>query len=335
MAMNELNKKKLLMIHNGGLQTKQLYKHICDQLGISLYQIADKPSSGVIDKTAGRLHLKIYEKVLLRYYKTEIDKSGNGFDFILIIRGEYTPSKAIDYLRQMNPSAKIILYMWDSIRNNRGIEKKWKLFDRVYTFDRLDYLNHQTEIGFVPLYYREEDIEDLDLSQSPLYDIAFVGTAHGDRVKIVNEIESECKKNGLKMYKYLYSPHVLVYIYNKLFNKDYRHVKKKDLSFQMIPQKKIYEIYCKSRCVLDAEIKTQTGLTMRTIDILGLKRKLITTNKDIVNYDFYNPNNICIIDRKHISLDCNFLEKTYQEIDGEIYKKYSMKSWLISLLELH
>ena len=37
--------------------------------------------------------------------------------------------------------------------------------------------------------------------------------------------------------------------------------------------------------------------------MIGLKKKLITTNKDIVNYDFYNSNNIMVVDRANFQID--------------------------------
>ena len=52
------------------------------------------------------------------------------------------------------------------------------------------------------------------------------------------------------------------------------------------------EIFSDSRCILDAPQAGQVGLTIRTIECLGAKRKLVTTNSDIKNYDFYNENNI-------------------------------------------
>ena len=134
------------------------------------------------------------------------------------------------------------------------------------------------------------------------------------------------------MYKYLYCPHILVYIYNKLTNKAYKNVHKKDLSFVSKTQKEIYAVYNKAKCVLDIEMRAQTGLTMRTMDILGLRKKLITTNQDIVNYDFYNPNNILVIDRDNLNIDYGFLDLPYQDLDNDIYQKYSIRNWLIQLL---
>ena len=74
-------------------------------------------------------------------------------------------------------------------------------------------------------------------------------------------------------------------------------------------------------------------MTMRTIEILGLKRKLITTNKDIVNYDFYNSNNILVIDRDNPKFDISFIEKPYIELKEEIYKKYSLENWILEILK--
>ena len=332
MTDNNYKGKRLLLIHNGGKKQGDLYCHVCDQLGITIDQLADKPNEKAFGKIAGRLHLRFYERELNKYYHHEIDKLGNNYDYILVIRGEYTPSESIQYLREKNPHAKMVLYMWDSIQNNRGIQGKWSLFDKVYSFDRADYLKYKDRIGFVPLFYCEEYIDQIERNCESEYDIAFIGTAHGDRVKIVKAIRKESERNGLKMFSFLYCPHILVFLYNKLFNKDYKYVKRHDLSFKPMTQKEIYEIYSRSDNILDIEIKTQTGLTMRTMDILGLKKKLITTNRDIVNYDFYDKNNILILDRDNVHLDLGFLKAPYNELSKEIYDKYSMKSWLLQLI---
>ena len=55
---------------------------------------------------------------------------------------------------------------------------------------------------------------------------------------------------------------------------------------------------------------------------------MITTNKDIVNYDFYNRNNICVIDRKNITIPISFFDNEYENNDKEILYKYSVKGWI-------
>ena len=49
------------------------------------------------------------------------------------------------------------------------------------------------------------------------------------------------------------------------------------------------EIVTNSKCVLDSAQANQNGLTIRVIEMLGAKKKIITTNEDVVNYDFYRP----------------------------------------------
>lgn len=65
--------------------------------------------------------------------------------------------------------------------------------------------------------------------------------------------------------------------------------------------------------------------------MFGCKRKLVTTNSDIKNYDFYNENNILIYSES-IDLDSPFFKNEYEELPDEIYEKYSLKNWLITMI---
>ena len=94
----------------------------------------------------------------------------------------------------------------------------------------------------------------------------------------------------------------------------------------------IADVIDKSKIVLDIQHPKQIGLTMRTIEMLGMNKKLITTNSTIKNYDFYNPNNICVIDRNDIKIDMNFLDTPYQAIKKDVYESYSLENWIKSVL---
>ena len=63
------------------------------------------------------------------------------------------------------------------------------------------------------------------------------------------------------------------------------------------------------------------------IEALGAKKKLITTNEDIVNYDFYCPENIYLYNGK-FDLDNIFFKSKYKRIDNVIYERYSLRNWL-------
>lgn len=119
-----------------------------------------------------------------------------------------------------------------------------------------------------------------------------------------------------------------IYYARKLFSRAFRLAKKRDFSFTPLKKNDILNIIEKSNCVLDIERPVQRGLTMRTIEIMGAKKKLITTNKDIVNYDFFNRNNILVIDRNNPEIELSFIRGNYHELPMSIYKKYSIGKWL-------
>lgn len=329
----KLEGKKILFIAAGTYAAASGLKCKMESLGAKVDFINDKPNEGVVCKTLGRLHIKEYIPVLEKYYKKQLDQfKSNEYDKIFIIKGEYTPIMSLVYIKRLFPKSEMILYMWDSIKNNRGIEKKWQYFDRTITFDRIDYLNHKKELEFWPLFYYEDHIPEIDVLNNYKYDLAFVGTGHGDRFKIAKQAEEYCHKRNLKFYSYLFLPHKLVYWYNKIFNRDFKSAKVEDFHYSMMSFEQMYGIYNSSRCVIDVESRTQCGLTMRTIEMIGLHKKLITTNKDIVHYDFYNENNILVVDRDNFQIKEDFLEREYKKLDESLYYKYTLESWLCHIL---
>lgn len=329
--MLKLKNKRILFIALQGYS--QGIKKKMEELGARVDYFNDKPNDGFICKACGRFKVKPYEYVLEKYYRKIINQiKKNKYDYILIIRGEYTPLKSVYLLKRTFPEAKMILYMWDSLRNNKGIEKKWHAYDQVYTFDRIDYLDHQEKIDFLPLYYYDDYVPSKKKKHSK-YDIAFIGTGEEDRVKIIDDVKKQCDCTGKKIYAYIFLPHRLVYFYNKLLNKNYRNVAMNSIHFKKLPFEEVYKIYNSADCVIDVESAKQCGLTMRTIEMIGLRKKLITTNKDIVNYDFYNEDNICVVDRNNFVLDEAFLKRPYHDLKDEIYFKYSLSNWIMEVLK--
>lgn len=335
--LENLQEKKILLIALPGYSNGIISK--MKEMGAQVDYIHDKPNEGFIAKTLGRLGFRFYQNILNKYYAKSLEAlKEKEYDFILVIRGEYTPKETLELLKEKYSSAKLILYMWDGLhkQNTRGIEKKWCFYDKVYTFDRIDYEANKENIFFLPLYYYDEYLPKNIKSANNTaleYDLSFIGTGHDDRVAIVKRLMEQGNKNGLNCFSYFYMPHKLVYIKNKLFNKSFKEVNSDDLKYEMLPFEKLYNIYANSRCVIDVENRGQHGLTMRSIEILGLKRKFITTNEDIVNYDFYNPRNILVIKRDDPQLDMDFFYTPYEELSEEVYKKYSLENWILEVLK--
>ena len=335
--LESLKGKRVLLIALPGYRDGIIKK--MRELGAETDLINDKPNDGFICKTLGRYKFRFYQDIIHNYYKEQLKPlKGRSYDYILSIRGEYTPVKTLKLLKEYYPDSKLILYMWDGLGklNTKGIEEKWQYYDRVYTFDRIDYEAHKDELSFLPLYYYEDYLPEDNKapnSEDFTYDLSFIGTGHDDRVKIVKEVKKQCEQRGMRCFAYFFVPHQLVFLKNKLLNRDFKEVKPSDVQFKMLPFERLYDYYANSRCIVDVENPHQHGLTMRSIEILGLRRKFITTNKDIVNYDFYNDNNILVIDRKNPTVDFSFFDKPYEILDEELYKKYGLSNWILEVLK--
>ena len=105
-----------------------------------------------------------------------------------------------------------------------------------------------------------------------------------------------------------------------------------EFRFLQLPVKRVQDILEDTVSVVDIEHPNQSGLTIRTIEAVFSGRKLITTNSDIANYDFYDKNNILIIDRKNPVIPNGFLEGKVTEMKSNMVDKYSIKGWLMELL---
>ena len=98
-------------------------------------------------------------------------------------------------------------------------------------------------------------------------------------------------------------------------------------------KKKTYDIMKSSNIIVDVPMANQNGLTIRTFEALGFNRKLITTNKNIANYDFYNPTNIYIYEGEgSFDFESDFFKKPYEILPKEIKEKYSLSSFISTLL---
>ena len=296
---------------------------------VDLYD--ERVSNHVFAKTCIRYNIALYHPVMDRYVSRVIGENGDKqYDYIFVIKGEGLTRNGLGMLRKAYPNAKLILYLWDSLDNIADGVGKLSLYDRVLTFDPEDAKAYN--LVFRPLFYHKGFAGEQGTSAFD-YDIAFIGTAHSSRPRIVKQLTEQCEKQGRKFYSYLFTPHYLVYLYNKVMNREYRCVRWSDLHTQSLPAQTVRQVYDTSRCVLDVEHGRQRGLTMRTIEMLGMGKKVITTNALIQNYDFYDPRNYLIIDRKEPVLDVSFLDTDYTPLPKQIQEKYSLDSFLKEIFE--
>lgn len=269
-----------------------------------------------------------------KYYNTILESvKDKQYDYIVVVKCDMMPVDALKELRRMNPDARISLYLWDSVKNIPGIKRKFSYFDALYSFDRDDCERYR-ELKFRPLFFADEFCREYKQTQEYKHDLAFIGTVHSDRYRIIRNIDRFIEGTGISFYKYMYLQSRFIYYFYRFTKKEFRKSKISEFAFDKKSSAEIADVIEKTKVVLDMQHPKQTGLTMRTIEMLGMNKKLITTNRSIADYDFYNKDNIRIIERDSLELDMDFFKTPYHEIDRETYERYSLSSWIMEILGL-
>ncbi|MGL4865772.1 MAG: hypothetical protein ACRC4T_21965 [Cetobacterium sp.] len=320
--------KKMLFIGPNDFDYYQKIQKKIEEEKIIVDYYDEKPSITYtkIGKILRNFFPKIFNRRKERYFNNIKKKN---YDIIFIIRGEYLNKKIIVNLKLNNPRAKLIMYQWDSLNSLPNLNECIHLFDKVYSFDRKD-CDENKHFIFKPLFYTSEYSENIE-KQKIKYKYIFIGSHHSDRFELLSKIKKSLKIKEDESMFYLYRPLVSFLYYKYVLKKGIGNAKIKDIKIKPLSIEKVAQYIKSSEIIIDCQHPQQTGLTMRTIEALGAKKKIITTNTNLYYYDFYNPNNIFIIDRnKDIFIPQSFSEGRYEDIPEKIYEKYSLDSWVKS-----
>ncbi len=265
---------------------------------------------------------RLYERLLNQMGATH-------YDIILVVNGQTLSSQWLQRLRTQFPTARTVLYMWDSIENRRGAVKNLPQFDALFTFDPLN--SRQFGMRLRPLFFVKgfERVPTLDFD----YHLSFIGTAHTDRYAVIDRLRRHLASE-VRAYWYLYLQAPWVYHAYRFAKPAMRRARPNEFQFVPLDKSKLQDVFARSRAIVDIEHPRQRGLTMRTFETMGSFKKLITTNTQVREYDFYRKENICVIDRSAPRLPAHFLESPFVPLAGEIYRRYSIEGWLDEVLQL-
>lgn len=246
------------------------------------------------------------------YYGNEIlkklEENTETQDIILTIKSEYIDPKSILAFKKF--TKKSIAFFNDSISRCPKIKRVINSFDEVYSFEKKDCEKYN--LKFITNWIYPIQTNTTSNEKYQVYNIS----SKDKRTAILSKIAAILKENKIK-YKII------------IFHKKHK-VKDPNLEFTstQIPLSKVNENLYNSKILLDINRKGQKGLTFRVFESIGLEKKLITTNSDIKNYDFYNPNNIMIIDEKKPNISLAFFDTKYEKISEMVFKKYTLDQWI-------
>lgn len=205
---------------------------------------------------------------------------------------QFIPDKII--LKIKKNGGKSILYFLDdstNINSYIALEKaKKNLFDLVYTFDKKDSLNY----GFHHMYSTYSKIGEEN--ESIKYDLCFVGSDKG-RFPIIKSIYE-------KALSYTNPNHLFFSIFQTSIENEkmfpYMIFNESIDYFELI---KIVQL---SNCILDIVIGEQNGLSLRAYEAVVYNKKLLTNNRSIFEFEFYDSRYMKYFDNIN-EIDWNFI----------------------------
>ena len=235
----------------------------------------------------------------------------------IILFDDYPDLQLIKYINKYCPNTRIKLWFWNV--PDYSISQYGK-YCEIYCFDYEFCKSHN--VKYLRQFYFEEEAKKI-LKEPITYDAIYVG-ADNKLKKILETLIDDFEQCDINYNIKL----VVDRNSGMLLNKNGLEYLKKPLDYC-----DVLKISAKSKAIIEIVLPNQMGLTWRTLEALFLKKKLITNNKEITTYDFYNRDNIFIYGIDSISDLKRFINSPYIELDESILEKYRFSTWIQYLLE--
>ncbi len=225
----------------------------------------------------------------------------------VIIHASKITSPVVKYINKRFPNIRIIVWYWNPVDKCEKLEKYPESICERWCFDESD--SKRYNIPHNTQYY----FSDITLPQIPISnDVYFLGGDKG-RLKKLLGIESDMIKLGLN---------VNFYITRAGKSSDPTYEYRNRITYDQ----NLNEI-SKSKSILDFVSEGQAGLTLRPLEALFFRKKLITNDKGLINRDFFSISNVYILDNDTRNLK-SFIEEPYLDVDKDLILKYDFDSWL-------
>ncbi|TKF69494.1 hypothetical protein FCV59_20550 [Vibrio sp. F13] len=285
----------------------------------------------VINPYNGNKFYDLLKKIMIRilprmcfkiFHIKELKKKGfNDLDDELIIFFD-TPYwfRTLPFLRDTIKNSDIKLWFWNPVKDKKYLSQISTSSFNVATFDYSDSIKYNWD--YHPQFYWRS-IEKENTPTTPINDVFYIGREKNEesysRIEILSDCLSKLDNDSLSVKAMIVNSSV-----SQIKSTKHRNVinKKSNISYDEVINNLLF-----TKSILEVNAPGQSGLTLRALEALFFRKKLITNNKEIVKYDFYDQENIYILGFDTRCLK-SFVESEYKDVPGSIKEKYSFEHWL-------
>lgn len=210
---------------------------------------------------------------------------------------------------------KCFVYYWNPLSNkNIKFIKRYRNYINVKSFDPEDCKKFNLE--FAPMVYSSRFVRATVGSFEGARSVIFLGYVK-DRFDKILKVHEELEKDRIPHDFYLLGEQGLATSSSQI------HQLSERMNYSDYIQK-----VSKGGVVLDVVQSGQSGLTLRVMESLFLKKKLITTSSQVRHYDFFNQNNILVLNGENYGEITDFLATPYEDLPDDILKNYDLDYWV-------
>ena len=306
-----------------------------ERQGYETIFIDERPSNSAFARAIVRVHRKVIGWQIDDYYRDKWSElSGIEFEIVLVIKGEAIPRWFLQNLRQANKGARFVFYSYDALANAQNCLHILDCFDELLSFDSADVAN-RPDFSYLPLFYTKE-FEPLPAAQRGRprrFDLSFIGTLHTERYAFVKKLF----EGRSRTFSFFYVQARWYFAVVKYLSRGQSGVPWSDVSFRKLSRKEVAEIFRDSLAVLDMPRRGQSGLTMRTFEVLASGAVLVTTNATITREPFFDPARVFILPA---NLEARIVCDIFERLDSttaplgppEFFAQYSLESWVSKVI---
>lgn len=278
--------------------------------------------TSVFDKISNSINKSFFNKnikdiALEENILQELQKLGHQ-DVILFIRPDRISKKThLEIKKQTN---KYITYIYDSYNRFPMDDLLNGVFDEIFSFDFNDVKKYNFTFISNYIYMDKREIK----LENDTNDNVFIVISIDERFDFLNKLSYYLSDHNVNFKFVVVGKRV-----PKNMNPNMIFSKK-----TLLPEDLKNDLE-NSKYFLDLIRHGHNGLSFRIFEALAMQRKIITTNQAILQYDFYNPNNILILDEDSaINIDLNFFKTPYEPLNDAIYYKYTIENWVKTVFKL-
>lgn len=261
-----------------------------------------------------RLKQKAIEKKLLQQLSPYTN-----IDYALLIRADILPEAVITTIREK--TEMVAAYQWDGLERFPNIYDYIPKFDRFFVFDSKDLAIDKT-LPTTNFYFNHIPVPNRESTEKQAF---FMGSYFEHRNPILKDISQRLSDLGIKTDISIFSKHK--HEIEKIHAMGFNHL---DIT---ISYEENLSKALSSDILIDVHINAHKGLSFRIFEALGYNKKIITTNRIVKLYDFYDENNIFVWEDDDINNLEHFLNAPYRQVSKEVKDRYSFDNWTHYILD--